>query len=452
MDEESLDAARENARQGMASPANQERDRKRKAAPEGLDQNRRAKMARGSKSTSIKPFDARLDDNVGTGEKLVPGLADTDDSIGGMTVTCEHCGALKWKRETATTCCCEGKFSLNPLETPPPVLNKMWFDQSPRAKLFRLHSRAFNNALCLSSIKVSERRFTGFNPSVVFQGKVFQYCGSIVPEDGAVPRFCQLYILDPSLEDSRRVGNMNLPRSVTPGQKEIITEIMVQLEAEITSVNPFVSDFKMISELDDDQLTAGKLVISAKAPVGQHERRYNEQLCLQEVRIVTNNAPHDLVLYKRGGGLQVVSDQNPSALPLHFTLLFPHGTKGWDQTETRKDGKKRITAREFFAFRTNVRDKASDYLFMAGRLFQEFLCFAWVTVENQRLSYQRQNQKALRADSFRNIRDVVAARQRVPLEDRLGGDTRTRVGRSVILASSFIGSPRWFNAQLQDGM
>ena len=68
-----------------------------------------------------------------------------------------------------------------------------------------------------------------------------------------------------------------------------------------------------------------------------------------------------------------MSDLNPSAMPLHFTLLFPAGTKGWDQETTHVDGRKRVTPREFFAYYTNVRDKASDYLFMAGRLFQEWL-------------------------------------------------------------------------------
>ena len=57
----------------------------------------------------------------------------------------------------------------------------------------------------------------------------------------------------------------------------------------------------------------GKIVISAKArPTGEHERRYNEQINLQEVSILTNSEPHDLVLQLRGGGLHTISDLNPN--------------------------------------------------------------------------------------------------------------------------------------------
>ena len=58
---------------------------------------------------------------------------------------------------------------------------------------------------------------------------------------------------------------------------------------------------------------------------------YNVQGNLQELSIVHNEKPHDLVLQLRGGGLQRISDLNPKAMPLHFTLLFVNGTYGWDQ-------------------------------------------------------------------------------------------------------------------------
>ena len=35
---------------------------------------------------------------------------------------------------------------------------------------------------------------------------------------------------------------------------------------------------------------------------------------------------------------------------------------------------------------------------------------AWITTENQQLNYQELNQKALRADTYRNVREVIKAR------------------------------------------
>ena len=64
-----------------------------------------------------------------------------------------------------------------------------------------------------------------------------------------------------------------------------------------------------------------------------------------------------------------------------------------------------------------MRKLSSDYLFRFGRLFQEYLCLAFTTIESQRLKYQRDNQKALRADSYKNVKDVIS--QRVPLTDRI---------------------------------
>ena len=78
----------------------------------------------------------------------------------------------------------------------------------------------------------------------------------------------------------------------------------------------------------------------------------------------------------------------------------------------------------------------------------------WVTTENQKLAYQRQNQKHLRADSYRNVKEVLEARQLelAPVTDAMEGDDHhPRTGKKI-LSSSFIGSPRWFNAQFQDGM
>ena len=80
---------------------------------------------------------------------------------------------------------------------------------------------------------------------------------------------------------------------------------------------------------------------------------------------------------------------------------------------------------------------------------------AWVTVENQKLNFQRMNQKALRADSYKNVREATEERRRdlAPREDGLFGDDNCQpaVGRKI-LSSSFVGSPRWYNAQFQDGM
>ena len=138
-------------------------------------------------------------------------------------------------------------------------------------------------------------------------------------------------------------------------------------------------------------------------------------------------------------------------------LFFPHGTFGWNPSEKHTDGKRRITTREFFCHHLQVRENDNEnYLHRASRLFQEFCCMGWVTTENQRLNYQAMNQKALRADSYKNVREATEERIREAgsRADAIHGDDhhqQTAVGRKI-LASSFSGGVRFMNSKFQDGM
>ena len=221
------------------------------------------------------------------------------------------------------------------------------------------------------------------------------FSGPLLPDDGSKPVFAQLYTHDPHLETTQRFENMVLPAGVSSKQKATIKCILEELESEIKQVNPFVRDFMMIKEMPDVQ--EGKLVISASAkPVKEHSRRYNAPTGFSEVSILTTEDKHDIVIHKRGGGLQEVSGLNPKAMPLHFTLLFPHGTYGWDQTEKHTDDVRRVTAREWYCFHLFKRDNDNeDFLHDAGRLYQEFICMGWVETEGQRLLFQTLNQKTL---------------------------------------------------------
>ena len=103
----------------------------------------------------------------------------------------------------------------------------------------------------------------------------------------------------------------------------------------------------------------------------------------------------------------------------------------------------------------NQRDRDLDYLHKGRRLYQEWICISWLAVENQKLTYQRMNQKALRADSYKNVREATDERRRelAPREDGMYADDAQQpaIGRKI-LSSSFVGSPRWYNSQFQDGM
>ena len=392
------------------------------------------------------------------GEFHVPLLENSKDSIGRMNVLCQHCGAFKFAKETPGSCCSNGKVDLKPFPRPPPELMNLWTGNGRNARIFRQFARELNNASSLSSIKVIEKKFNGFSPSVIFQGQLIHRTGGILPADGEVPVFSQLYCVDPALENAQRVDNMYLPDYVTSAQKDVLKEVLRIVQKSLHEHNPYVKDFKMIAEIPPEELGEGKIVISAsKKPVTEHPRRYNAQANLNEVSILTNEVgKHDLVLQQRGGGLRQIHDLNPKGMPLRFTVLFPYGTYGWDPSEKHTDSERRVTTREFLAFHIQIRGNENEnFLHMAGRLFQEWLCMGWVSIENQRLGYHALNQKALRADTYKNVKEATEERIREagPRADNLFNDDHQQVaiGRKI-LASSFSGGPRWYNAKFQDAM
>jgi hypothetical protein len=302
-------------------------------------------------------------------------------------------------KETASTCCIIGKVDLLTLPQPPDQINKPWREDTAEGRLFCQHARSINNAVCLTSIKGKQKAFGGgFTPCVVYKGKVSYLVGLIQAADGERPCFAQLYMHDPSLETGLRFRGMTIPAGASERKKKILEKVLVKVQDDLHKFNPFIRDFKQIMDIDDDQLGQGKIVISAKSrPTGEHERCYNEQLNLQEVSILTNSQPHNLVLQKHGVGLQSISDLNPKGMPLHFTLFFPHRTSGWNPEErhsVESKSKRRVTTREFYVFYMNQRSRELDYLHLAGRLYQEWICISWLAVENQKLEYQRRNQKA----------------------------------------------------------
>ena len=374
-----------------------------------------------------------------------------------MDIICKHCNARKWKLETSSLCCNGGKVSLSHFPPPPNLIKSLLIGDDVEAKLFRDNARSFNNALALSSIRVNERKFSnGYNPSVIFEGKVCQMYGPLLPGSGEEPRFAQLYIHDPATENTLRVRNMCLPTSLSKKQIEIITKTLEKLQSLMKTVNPFVKDFIHICEIPDKELKNGKIVISCKKedrPRAAHKRRYNLQQSLSEVSILTNSVPSDLVLRKRGGGLQHIYDLHPAAHTLHFVLLFPFGTIGYSEflKHTDKNQSKRVSPREFFAFHLNMRSLDSDYLFRFGRLFQEYICLAFTTIENQKLKFQKNNQSALRADTYKNVKEALS--DRMPIGDKFGKqDHQLKLGKRIVLSKSYIGSPRWYHSKFQDGM
>lgn len=57
-------------------------------------------------------------------------------------------------------------------------------------------------------------------------------------------------------------------------QKKILVKVLVRVRDDLHKFNPFIEDLKQIKDIDIEQFSQSKIVISGKArPTGEKERR-----------------------------------------------------------------------------------------------------------------------------------------------------------------------------------
>jgi len=160
----------------------------------------------------------------------------------------------------------------------------------------------------------------------------------------------------------------------------------------------------------------------------------------------------DVVLRLRSerNALTRIDDGHPAYAPLHYVLLFPHGTNGWhrDLYHVAAPGSlditpTRVSQTEFYAFRLHTHIGEYPAIHRGGRLFQQYIVDMWASADQTRLSYLRHNQKKLRATLYSGLEDWVRSDETHDLN---------QLGMRTVLPSSFIGGPRSMQQRYQDAM
>ena len=376
---------------------------------------------------------------------------------------CPHCRALRWEGEKTRTmlCCLGGKVNMRPHPlgaegTAQRKIHDLWTSPCIKGRVLRKFARPINNALALASSKFDKRNAadlpgsSGWVPCVVIMGRLYHNLAALRPAQGMRPSFAQAYVIDAQYDEEEhdvRVANCILPNA-TNREVAVARVLLRELPPLLRECNPYVQDFVSLSQMGE--VPKGKLVINAEArPVGAHERQYNRPEGLKEVCVVIDDdsgraVGRDCVVQTREGEIKSIDQKNRAFDPLHYTTLFPEGEDGWDLSLTDARNKK-LTTRAFYAYHLNERegDDQRRSLFAAKRLFQEYMCMAYVKTETRRLEFLKFNQDKIRADLYHNLADHMSAADANP-EDI--GVTRT------ILPSSFAGSPRDMMHKYQDAM
>lgn len=128
--------------------------------------------------------------------------------------------------------------------------------------------------------------------------------------------------------------------------------------------------------------------------------------------------------------------------------MFPYGDYGFrpeiPHAVTQLGERKRtfISIREYYAYQLHTRLNEGMSLIKAGRLFHQYVVDAYTAVEQERLTWARNNQDVLRADLYNNIFDAVGQ----------GEMEGKKIGQRIILPSSFTGGPRYMVEKYHDAM
>ncbi|KAG5536263.1 hypothetical protein RHGRI_023890 [Rhododendron griersonianum] len=91
-----------------------------------------------------------------------------------------------------------------------------------------------------------------------------------------------------------------------------------------------------------------------------------------------------------------------------------------------------VSAREFYAYRLQIRNNTNSILLESARLLQQFTVDMYVKIETSRLDYFRNKQEEIRADLYQGIIDSIEHGESDP----------SKIGKRIVLPGTFIGGPR----------
>jgi hypothetical protein len=338
-------------------------------------------------------------------------------------------------------CCSNGSVKLSEIKPLPDALHALQTSNDATSKFFRKNIRRINSMLAFTSLSANQDHLPPRGPPTFkIHGSVYHRAGSLLPGEGQNPRFMSIYIhdTDNELENRLRYGD----------ETEEWRSIVEPLQEMMSDVNPFVANLKANIEKirqSDQEFT---LVVTADGrPSGEHERRYNVPTA-SEIAILMPGAGdgsetpgnRDIILQVRDGSLQRIHETHCQYDAMQYVLMFPYADEGWHLRLKLADGVRRMSARQFYAYRLMWRDTSTQNILGAGRLFQQYVVDMYAKISQNRLRFLRENQDQLRADLYQGVEDAV---QDNDVEN---------AGKKIILPSSFTGSPRYMKAAYADAM
>lgn len=389
------------------------------------------------------------------------------------TPFCSFCKAKRFPYETPTFCCMKGQVSLYP-NAISDHRRELYSGLTPESSHFLQYIKPFNSNFAFTSLGVHVDKELAKRTNGIYtfraQGQIYHYIDSLFPS-GSTPSYLQLYFYDTEEELKYRTGIATNLNPLT------VKKVMAALEE-----NPYSKFFRSlrgIPNLDtcEIRLKANpKLTDSTSAPpcASQVAAIWSEDRSSNELR------ERDILVHHHAGHSQTIRYYYGCYNSLQYPLLFHRGEPGWhlgiekgkDRSflqalpdneqilpsnsltgealianeaavyEENEEKSNTVSALEFYAYKLQIRPSVDSILLESGRLLQQFVVDMYVKIETSRLDYFRNNQDKIRAEVYQGIIDSFDQ-----------GETKgSKIGRRIVLPSSFIGGPRDMRKRYLDAM
>ena len=102
-----------------------------------------------------------------------------------------------------------------------------------------------------------------------------------------------------------------------------------------------------------------------------------------------------------------------------------------DHQKRKEEKIKKLTLREYYAYIIQEIRNSGNTLLRGGRLLQQFIVDAYTSVKEMRLQCIKDNQKNMRSEIFKGIRDSISR----------GDLEASSIGKIIILPTSFTTGP-----------
>lgn len=295
-------------------------------------------------------------------------------TLGPPNVKCTKCEAWMWKEERTnksvtrgspvfSLCCANGQIRL-PKEKPTPSYIWQLHNDKLHSQRFKDGIRMYNTLFAFTSTggKVDHSINCGGSPYVYrLNGQNHHLFGSLIPEKGDDPKFCQLYIYDTENEIANRLRWVN----VADGDKVDI-EIVEGLSQMLNETNELVKEFRSARDrFEAGQVKDLEIVLKVSRSESGRENHVgpsDEVAGIMVGDMDETDGSRDVIIDSKIKGLERISDIHPKLMALQYPLLFPHGDDGFHKNipfgkVDKKSQKKRemISMKDYYSYKFQVR-------------------------------------------------------------------------------------------------